>query len=36
MGKVVCIGLGPGDPDLMSVKAHRLLASARIVANDCR
>ena len=32
MGKVVCIGLGPGDPDLMSVKAHRLLASARIVA----
>lgn len=32
-GKVICIGLGPGDPELMSVKAHRLLASARIVAH---
>ncbi|NPD16561.1 precorrin-2 C(20)-methyltransferase [Xinfangfangia sp. D13-10-4-6] len=32
MGKVICIGLGPGDPELMSVKAHRLLGSARIVA----
>lgn len=31
-GKVICIGLGPGDPELMSVKAHRLLSSARIVA----
>ena len=31
-GKVICIGLGPGDPELMSVKAHRLLTSARIVA----
>ncbi|GGE60742.1 precorrin-2 C(20)-methyltransferase [Actibacterium pelagium] len=32
MGKVICIGLGPGDPDLMSVKAHRLLTNARHVA----
>lgn len=32
MAKVTCIGLGPGDPDLMSVRAHRLLTSARIVA----
>lgn len=32
MGRVICIGLGPGDPDLMSVKAHRLLTGARIVA----
>lgn len=31
-GKVICIGLGPGDPDLMSVRAHRLLSGARIVA----
>ncbi len=32
MGKVICIGLGPGDPELMSVKAHRLLTGAGIVA----
>lgn len=31
-GKVICIGLGPGDPELMSVKAHRLLAGAKVVA----
>ena len=29
---VVCVGLGPGDPDLMSVKADRLVRSARHVA----
>ena len=32
MAKVICIGLGPGDPELMSVKARRLLAGARLVA----
>ena len=32
MGKVICIGLGPGDPDLMSVKADRLVRHARHVA----
>jgi len=32
MGKVIGIGLGPGDPDLMSVKAHRLIGAARHVA----
>lgn len=32
MGKVICIGLGPGDPDLMSVRAHRYLTSASTVA----
>ena len=32
MGKVICIGLGPGDPELMSVKASRLLAEAKVVA----
>jgi precorrin-2/cobalt-factor-2 C20-methyltransferase len=31
-GRVYGLGLGPGDPDLMSVKAHRLLAGARHVA----
>ena len=32
MGKVICVGLGPGDPDLMSVKAHRLISTAGHVA----
>jgi precorrin-2/cobalt-factor-2 C20-methyltransferase len=31
-GKIICIGLGPGDPELMSVKAHRYLTHARQVA----
>lgn len=32
MAKVICAGLGPGDPDLMSVKSHRLITSADHVA----
>ena len=32
MGKVIGVGLGPGDPDLMSVRAHRLIGAARHVA----
>lgn len=32
MGRVICIGLGPGDPDLMSVKARRILQEAPLVA----
>lgn len=32
MGKIICVGLGPGDPDLMSVKADRLVRGARHVA----
>jgi precorrin-2/cobalt-factor-2 C20-methyltransferase len=32
MGKVICVGLGPGDPELMSVKADRLVRAARHVA----
>lgn len=31
-GRVYGLGLGPGDPDLMTVKAHRLLTRARHVA----
>lgn len=31
-GKIYGLGLGPGDPDLMSVKTHRLLTNARHVA----
>lgn len=32
MGKIICTGLGPGDPDLMSLRAHRAVAQARQVA----
>lgn len=32
MGKVICAGLGPGDPDLMSVKSHRAITGARHIA----
>jgi len=32
MGKVVCAGLGPGDPELMSVKSDRAIRGARHVA----
>ncbi|MBT8409198.1 MAG: precorrin-2 C(20)-methyltransferase [Alphaproteobacteria bacterium] len=31
-GTLYGVGLGPGDPDLMSVRAHRLITSARQVA----
>ena len=33
MGRIICAGLGPGDPDLMSVRAHRLITSASQVAH---
>lgn len=32
MGKVICVGLGPGDPELMSVKAFRLIGAADHIA----
>ncbi|WP_282603457.1 precorrin-2 C(20)-methyltransferase [Paracoccus sp. PARArs4] len=32
MGRIICAGLGPGDPDLISVRADRALRGARQVA----
>lgn len=32
-GRIICAGLGPGDPDLMSVKARRAVESADVVAH---
>ncbi|MBR0868880.1 precorrin-2 C(20)-methyltransferase [Bradyrhizobium tropiciagri] len=32
MGRIICCGLGPGDPDLMSVRADRTIRAARHVA----
>ena len=32
MGKIICAGLGPGDPDLISVRADRTIRGARQIA----
>lgn len=32
MGRILCAGLGPGDPELMSVKADRAIRGARHIA----
>ena len=29
MGRIICTGLGPGDPDLMAVRADRLISACR-------
>jgi len=32
MGRILCAGLGPGDPDLMAVRADRAIRTARHIA----
>jgi uroporphyrin-III C-methyltransferase len=33
-GKVFLVGAGPGDPEMLTLKAHRLLREARLILHD--
>ena len=34
-GRVYCVGVGPGDPELMTLKAKRLTEEKRVIAFPC-
>jgi uroporphyrin-III C-methyltransferase len=34
LGKVLLVGAGPGDPDLLTVKAHALIRTAQVILHD--